>query len=327
MIIDLPRFVDEEKPNWQELEKALDRIEREPEWRMSLAELSKFHYLYQRTSAGLARLETFANEPGLRAYLESLVARAYSEIHETREPAGKWRPWRWFTEAFPRAFRRRVAAFWLAAGLTVLGSCFGAVALGIDSEAKDVIMPFDGLRGTPTERVKKEESGSRDRLAGHKSTFAAQLMTHNTQVSIFTMALAITWGIGTSIMLFYNGVILGAVAFDYVRDGQTQFLLGWLLPHGAVEIPSILIAGQAGFVLASALIGWGSRISRRARLREVGPDLMALMLGVAVMLVWAGLVESFLSQYHQPVIPYGLKIAFGLIEMGALGLFLARAGR
>ena len=44
--------------------------------------------------------------------------------------------------------------------------------------------------------------------------------------------------------------ILGAVAVDYVADGQTRFLLGWLLPHGAIEIPAILIAGQAGLVLA-----------------------------------------------------------------------------
>ena len=41
-----------------------------------------------------------------------------------------------------------------------------------------------------------------------------------------------TWGVGTIIMLFYNGVILGAVAVDYIRAGQTKFLLGWLMPHG-----------------------------------------------------------------------------------------------
>ncbi len=45
------------------------------------------------------------------------------------------------------------------------------------------------------------------------------------------------------------------------------------------------------------------------------------------MLVWAGIVEAFLSQYHQPVIPYALKIAFGIAELAALSLFLARAGR
>ena len=60
-------------------------------------------------------------------------------------------------------------------------------------------------------------------------------------------------------MLFYNGVILGAVTVDYIRAGETKFLLGWLMPHGVIEIPAILIAGQAGLLLAFALIGRGRR--------------------------------------------------------------------
>ena len=40
------------------------------------------------------------------------------------------------------------------------------------------------------------------------------------------------------------------------------------------------------------------------------------------MLVWAGFVESFLSQYHQPVIPYAVKIAFGGVELAVLIWFL-----
>jgi len=47
---------------------------------------------------------------------------------------------------------------------------------------------------------------------------------------------------------------------------------------------------------------------------------------VGVMLVWAGFIEAFLSQYHEPVIPYGVKIAFGFVELILLGLFLARSG-
>ena len=49
-------------------------------------------------------------------------------------------------------------------------------------------------------------------------------------------------------------------------------------------------------------------------------------IGVAVLLVWAGFVEAFLSQYHEPVIPYSAKIAFGLVELVLLCLFLAKSG-
>jgi len=46
-----------------------------------------------------------------------------------------------------------------------------------------------------------------------------------------------------------------------------------------------------------------------------------------VLLVWAGFVESFLSQHHEPAVPYWLKILFGTLELGALAWFLARGGR
>jgi len=326
VIIDLTKFLNQEKDSWKRLETTLDTMERQPDRRMTLPELIEFHELYQRTSADLMKIATSSSDPGLRAYLENLVARAYGEIHETRGRSGRMRPIHWFTQTFPRTFRAHLGAFWISLALTIAGVVFGAAALRFDPEAKDVIVPFQGLRESPSERVHREESAANDRLAGQKSTFAAELMTHNAQVALFTMALGLTWGIGTAASLFYNGVILGAVGIDYIQAGQIRFLMGWLLPHGAVEIPAILLAGQAGFLLAGALIGWGSRETRRQRLRQISPALVTLCGGAGVLLIWAGCVEAFLSQYHEPVVPYALKIAFGVTELSALSLFLARSG-
>ena len=122
-------------------------------------------------------------------------------------------------------------------------------------------------------------------------------------------------------------MILCAVACDYVRDGQTQFLMAWLMPHGVIEIPATLLAGQAGLVLASALVGWRSRQTRRRRLAEARADIASLAGGIAVMLVWAGIIEAFISQYHQPVLPYSLKVAFGSVELAMLIAYFAFAGR
>jgi uncharacterized membrane protein SpoIIM required for sporulation len=326
MIIDLARFLNSERPHWIELERALDRLEAEPSLRMDLEQVRRFHLLYERTAGDLAKFTTFSSEPETRRYLEHLVARAYSEIHETRSRHRRLRPWQWFFQTLPQTFRRHVRAFYLSLAITIAGCAFGGFALALDPEAKPVLMPFSHLQQDPAQRVAEEERATRDRLAGHKSSFSAFLMTHNIRVSILTLAFGMTWGFGTVLLLFYNGVTLGAVAVDYVRAGQTKFLLGWLLPHGVIEIPAILIAGQAGLLLAVALIGWGRRVSLGSRLREVSRDLMTLMFGVALLLVWAGFIEAFLSQYHEPVIPYSVKITFGLIELGLLILFLAKSG-
>lgn len=326
MILDLDRFVAQEQPYWVELEEILGKLEERIQHKLDLDGAQRFYYLYQRASADLARLASVAVEPPVSRYLQSLVARAYGEVHEIRDKRRAVSPLEWFLRTFPRTFRRHAAKFWLAVALTVAGTVFGAAVLSIDSSAKHAIMPFPGLQGDPRDRVADEEKDRGGRLSGHQASFSAQLMTHNIQVSIGAMALGLTWGIGTVIMLFYNGVILGAVGYDYIHAGQTPFLLGWLLPHGAIEIPAIILAGQAGLLLASALIGWGKRTTRRVRFREIGPDLVTLIGGVAVMLVWAGIIEAFLSQYHQPVIPYAVKIAFGTTELIVLALFLSLAG-
>jgi uncharacterized membrane protein SpoIIM required for sporulation len=129
------------------------------------------------------------------------------------------------------------------------------------------------------------------------------------------------------IMLFYNGVIMGAICVDYIVDGQGKFRAGWLLPHGSFEIPAILIAGQAGLLLGWALIGRGTRKTLSERLREISNDVVTLIGGCGVMLIWAGFIESFFSQYHEPVIPYSLKIVFGIVELLLLTFFLWKSGR
>jgi uncharacterized membrane protein SpoIIM required for sporulation len=322
VILDISRFVETERPHWTALEKSLAWLASNPDARLTLQEVENLHTLYQRASADLARVP----DGELRRYLEWLVSRAYAEIHEARERK-RFRPWRWVTREYPQTFRKHLKAFQLATVLTIGGVAFGALALRIDSEAKGVIMPFEHLQGSPSDRVAKERRDRGQGLAGHKDTFSASLMTHNTQVAIFTLALGMTFGFGTIVELFYNGVILGAVGYDYVHDGQGVFLLGWLLPHGVIEIPAILVGGQAGFVIAYALIGWGSRISRAERLRSVSRDVVTLAGGAAMMLVWAGFVESFLSQYHEPVISYGTKITFGLVEAALLTFYLGFAGK
>lgn len=327
MILDLQRFITTERPVWKELETILDRLEAEPDLKLGLEELQRFHELYERAAASLAKLTTFSSEPETRRYLESLVARAYGEIHETRQKQRRFFPMKWVFQTFPQTFRRQIRAFALAVAITLVGCAFGGLATTFDPESRYVTMPFGHDAMRPSQRVQQEESQQADRLAGQKSRFSAMLMTHNIKVSIFALALGMTYAFGTILLLFYNGIVLGAIAVDYVADGQTTFLLGWLMPHGVIEIPAILVAGQAGLVLAMALIGWGNRARLGTRLREVSKDVVTLSIGFALMLVWAGFVEAFLSQYHEPVIPYNAKIAFGAVEATLFFVYLARSGR
>ncbi|MFC1498475.1 stage II sporulation protein M [Verrucomicrobiota bacterium] len=327
MIINLDKFIKEKQKSWEELESILDKFDKDHVYSMNLQEIKDFHYLHEQVSADLAKVSTFAAERETRAYLGSLVARSYGQIHETRRKRHRFRPFRWFLHTFPTTFRRHYRAFYLSAAVTLVGCILGGLIAGLDPSSKEIIMPFGHLMGDPSERVAEEEKVLEDRLKGMKTQGAAWYMQHNTKVSILTMSMGATWGVGTIILLFYNGVLLGCVAADYILAGETKFLVGWLLPHGSVEIPAILLAGQAGLILAGAMIGWGKRIPLKARLRAISRDMVTLIFGVAILLTWAGIIEAFLSQYHEPIIPYSFKIIFGCGELALLSWFLSCSGK
>lgn len=333
MILDLNKFITQGQVLWSELEDFLVQLEKDPNLKLELSQLERFHYLYQRSSADLARLADFSTRQEIRIYLESLVARSFSLIHKPRRSNRNFKIWTWFFSSFPLTFRKHIAAFWVSFAILMAGTLFGAAAIGLDSESKPALMPFAHLMQDPAQRVAKEETVTKDKIAGKKSSFASYLISNNTRVAFLALSLGITWGIGTILVLFSNGVYLGATIADYILAGQTKFLLGWLLPHGSIELPAIILAAQAGLILAGALIGPIRNknkiraVSLKSRFRNIASDLFTLMGGVCLMLVWAGFIEAFLSQYHEPAISYNTKILFGTTQLIVLFVFLFLSGR
>lgn len=329
MILDLDQFIDRERPYWDELQDLMKRQDDQPDRLMNLEEVQRFHYLYQRASSDLVKLKTFAGDVEVRSWLENVVARAYSQLHERRARPMPFRPWEWLTRTFPQTFRRHWQAFAISFSVFWIGAGFGAALMGLDAGNADShkreFIPFAPLHGSPTERVDAEEEQDFDYFEGRQSG-SAWYMTHNTKVVIFTMLSGITFGVLTVILLFYNGILIGIIGFDYIAEGQGVFLTAWLLPHGSVELPAIFIGGQAGFVIARALFGWGTNLRLRQRLARIRGDLLSLAGFAALLLVWAGILESFLSQYHGSAI-YPWKIAFGAAQLAALTAYLIFCGR
>ncbi len=324
MIINLGNFINSEQPYWDELAGLLNKVEGDNFASLSLEEAKRLHYLYERTASDLIRVSTFASAPEITGYLEGLVARAYGEIHEVRERRTH-NVRRFVLKTFPRTFRKHWRPFALSCLATVVGVVVGILTLAFAPDTKGELLP-EMAQENPTERVARENQLAGRHLEGIKATFAGELITHNIQVGFMVLAMGMTWGIGSAVELFYNGFILGAVCYDYVHANETLFLIGWLLPHGSIEIPSILIAGQAAFILAAALIGSRSKRSLGARLHDCRDDVMTLALGFAMLLVWAGITEAFFSQYHEPVLPYSVKIAFGCAQLTALCCYLWLSG-
>lgn len=329
MIIDLNKFIEKEKPHWLKLEKVLNMIEDDPNVVLSLQKIQELHYLYGRASSDLSKIQTYSTSFEEYNYLNNLVSATYSYLY-SKKIKKRFNLVNFVLLSFPAAFKRHYQAFVFTVLVFFTGGLLGGGIILLDYDAKAYLMPFSHLLQSPTERVKQEKErikleNENDLSIQSKAhgRFAARLMTHNTKVALLSLALGLTFGIGTLTLTFYNGVMLGAVAVDYVLYNETIFLLGWLLPHGVIEIPAILIASQAGFILASRQLNFKNKYEKLADKIQARKDVLTLMGGVAIMMIWAGIIESFLSQYHEPTLPYSFKIGFGLVEF-ALLIFLLK---
>ncbi len=323
--LDINRFVHERTPAWRKLEELLLSIERDGFGSLGLSGARQFGKLYRAASSDLIRARGETADANVVDYLNDLVARAYAIVH-----AGKSRRERavlgFYRRGFPRLVREEARMIGLSAAIFLLGGFVGAGTLILDPDAESVMIPPDHQERLPEERVAEDEAQTEGAGAGEASFFSGFLFTNNFRVSILVFALGITFGIGTVLVLFYNGVPLGALAVQYHLQGKGLFFWAWILPHGVPELTAIVIAGASGLVIGRALWAPG-RLSRVLALREAGRRAVLLCLGVAPLLVIAALVEGTLSQMHEPRVPYAAKLAVAGLLTVALTLYLGFAGR
>ncbi|MFN2514043.1 MAG: stage II sporulation protein M, partial [Pyrinomonadaceae bacterium] len=121
----------------------------------------------------------------------------------------------------------------------------------------------------------------------------------------------------------YNGAVNASVLSLTYRAGYGNDLLTFMAAHAVIELSCIFIAGGAGLLIGSALLMPGD-LSRADALKSRGKDAIRLMMGVAILLVIAGIIEGFISP--APINP-AIKISIAVITGLALYSYLLLAGR
>ena len=137
-------------------------------------------------------------------------------------------------------------------------------------------------------------------------------MTNNIMVTIYTFAFGATFGVGTLFYLAFNGANIASVLALTYRAGFGNDLVTFMVAHGVIELSCIFIAGGAGLLIGTALIMPGN-LTRADALRTRGMEAVRLMLGVAVLLVIAGIIEGFVSPAPiDPRIKYSIAALTGV---------------
>lgn len=321
--MDINQFLRQRKPRWNRLTIMLDRIDAKGLRDLSSIDVEEFFTLYRLVSSDLNLVQTRTANPALLEYLEGLVGRAYANLSVPRRLHPLRGLWKILRHRFPAVMRREKKLLTLAASTMLLGALFGFIMTFLTPRTAEVfLVPFPShLTESPRARVNRLEAlerhgKTRINSSGTHARFTTQLFTNNIRVTILGFALGLTFGIGTIIVLFYNGAILGSLAALYLQDGVIVFFLAWVGPHGSIELPCILFGCTAGLMLSRAQFRRDEG-SLRQQFRQLRPDLVAIIIGTSVFLVLAGFIEGGFSQINEPTLPYPFKILVAVV------LFLA----
>ena len=318
-------FRAEREASWRELEALVAEVERHGVRTLSAANLTRLPALYRAAVSSLSVARAISLDRNVLEWLESLCARAYLVVYGTR---------RHLREAvsdfvgrrFPAAVRAHAGHVALSALVLALGAATGfALTLADADRFYAFVSPWmAGGRGpTSTTEALREALYAKKDAAEMLTAFAMFLFSHNARIGIFAFAVGFAGGVPSALLIFGNGLVLGAFAALYHSRGLSLELWAWLLPHGVTELFAVVLCGAGGLVLGQALVFPG-RDERLRSLSTQGREAAVLAIGAVGMLFVAGLVEGIFRQLvHSVAVRYAVAVAFAALW----ALYFTGAGR
>jgi uncharacterized membrane protein SpoIIM required for sporulation len=308
------QWVEKRQSNWNRLEDMVSRA-RKGLRSLDHAELQELGLLYRQIAADLAAALEDRSSAQLAAYLNQLLSRAHNLIYAGRRQRASGII-AFYRYDYPRIFRDNLPQTLLAVAIFAL-----AMAAGWAMTIRDPAFAHRLLGPQMMETINRREMWTHSVLTVQPLA-ASGITTNNLTVAFSTFAMGITV-IGTVWMMLLNGLLMGVVGAATWHAGMAVSLWSFVAPHGMLELPSIFIAGGAGFEIARGLLFPGL-LPRKEALARAGGKASRLVLGAIPLLLIAGTIEGFFSP---TAVPAGLKFLLGGLLGSALLAWLFGTAR
>lgn len=283
---------------------------------LTVDELDELLRLYRLATTDLAVARREFGDDRVTRLLNEIVARAYGYIYrETPAPFSRLR--RFYFHDLPREYRSAWPFLATAAALLFVPWLVAMIAIIVSPDTAALMVPpglLDEIKNGQTWFALPNEE---------RPVLASFVMTNNMEVSFLALGGGIFAGLGTIYVLVSNGLSLGAISGALIAYHLTAQLLGFIGPHGFLELSVVVIAGACGLMLGQAVIWPGLRPLGQVVSAAAGRA-VHLLLGFLPVLAVAGLLEGLVSPAD---FAWPLKVAIGLVTAVCLYGYLFVAGR
>ena len=317
------RLLARQSDRWNEFERLALRASRDGLDGFSAEELLEFASRYREVAADLARARTYhAPAPVLRR-LEGLVAAGHNALYRA-EPTSPKRFWEFLTRECPAGLIEARRAILVAFLAFLLPAVAGFLLIRERPDLAPDLLPEVLLERAEAGRERQQQGrGYFEATAESRPMVASAIMTNNVTVAIACFAGGVFAGVGSAVLLGYNGLSLGATAGHFTNAGLLGYLATFIVGHGVLELFAIWVAGAAGLLLGLAMVAPGD-LARADAVRLRGRLAVRLLTAVVLFLVIAGIIEGFVSAGTGPL---ALRIGVSVSSLAFLMLYLSRGFR
>jgi uncharacterized membrane protein SpoIIM required for sporulation len=306
--VNLERFLQQRRSSWNELDELVANGRR-PE-RLGADRVRRLGALYRSAAADLAFARRRWPRDPATAQLEQRVGRARHLVYDAPSRRES------FVSFVRRDYWRAVRARWvpLLIAAALLAGSAGLAGVWADRDPGSAA----GLAPSAYSAVTQPRPhGSNLELSeSERSGLSGEIFTNNIRVTLYAFAAGLTAGIGTALLLLFNGLMLGVVGGLAIGSGNGRVFFELVTAHGVLELSCIVVASAAALQMGWALIEPGRR-TRGQALGAEAREAVKIVLGTACWLVVAGLIEGFLT-------PIGLGLPAVLaVGLGAAGTYWA----
>ena len=300
---------------WERIEAALERPGADDNSRV-LAE----HYLLLCQHLAIAKERMY--DAALVERLNKLVLSLYRELYRYRSET-RLNLFAFVLRDFPHAIYR-LRYFVLAAALlfVVPGLVAGAWTY-FDDEAVYTLLEGSQVREVERMYDPAARKLGREREADTDLFMFGFYIKNNISVAFRCFAGGMLVGLGTLLVLLFNGGFIGGIAGHLTRLDYVDTFYPFVIGHGSFELTAIVLSGAAGLRLGFAILRPG-QISRLDALRVAGRDVVPILYGTVIMLIIAAFLEAFWSS--SATLPIAVKYSVGAL-LWALVLLYCFSGR
>ena len=246
---------------------------------------------YRRICQHLALARRRGYSPVVVDRLQSLMQQGHGVLYRTPPP--RWQRAAEFLFAdFPQLVRSQRGAMWAACALFALPLVGIFVLLQYQPDLVHLLL--DPKQIAQMEKMYDPAADRLGRDSGGDWAMFGHYIMNNISIGLRTFAGGLLAGLGTVLVLLFNGITIGAVAGHLQHIGSGDPFWRFVVGHAPFELTAIVIAGGAGLQLGLRLLAPG-RKRRIDALVDGGVIGAKLCLGVAFMLLVAAFIEAFWS--------------------------------